>query len=864
MISTAGIPRAARFLLVGLATAMVAYLAFIVLYHGPDAPSFWKRVYNCIEFGGAAACLLRARLIREERLAWIALGLGMASFALGDVYWTAKLQNADHIPVPSLADVGYLGFYPAAYAALVLLIRERGDRLTPGLWLEGFIGSFAVAALGAALLQRPIQAATGGTATEVATSLAYPLADTLLLSLVVGVLALNRRRNSGTWIALAAGLAVFATADAIYGYQTAADTYRAGTLVDAGWPAAFTLLAFAPWIRSARVATSRLEGWQSIVLPGAFGLAGLGILIYASLHEVYAIAVLLAAISLAAVIARMGLMVSQRLRTIDELGASELRYRHLVSGLPDTVIALFDPNLKLTLAEGAGLNHDYAPGVGLEAMVPRHQLSDVEGHYRAALEGTRGAFELGTTPSGRTWYVEIAPYRPEGDRIEGVFSVARDITARKDAEEQLEHQALHDALTGLANRTLFRDRLEQALARLERNPSPLALLFVDLDRFKVVNDSLGHAAGDELLVQAAERLRHTLRPIDTVARFGGDEFVILCEGASGRAEAEEIARRVGTELALPFHVADQDMVLTASIGIVLTDDPRADAGALLRDADTAMYRAKDRGRANSQFFESSMRMRAVQRLELESALRRAIETDELRVLYQPQVRLHDGVTVSCEALVRWAHPERGLIDPADFVPIAEESGLIVPLGEWVLRRVCEDKVRWASPMDVSFNVSPRQLADPGFVDYVADVISETGVDPESLCLEVTESALFADADTALLRLSALHAIGLRLAIDDFGIGFSSLYHLRQLPDVDFLKIDKAFIAELGNSRTDSAIVGAVIVLAGSLGMEIVAEGIETAEQADELRAMGADYGQGYHLGRPRELRDISELVASER
>lgn len=859
----ATIPRGARFLLAGLSVALVAYLTFIVLYHGPDAPSSWKLVYNCIELGSAAACFLRAWMIRDERRPWLLLGLGMASFAMGDVYWTVELQNADHIPVPSPADVGYLGFYPAAYAALVLLVRERGDRFTPGLWLEGIIGSFAVAALGAALLQQPIQDATGGTATEVATSLAYPLADTLLLSLVVGVLALNRRRNSGTWFAVAAGLAIFATADAIYGYQTSADTYQAGTLVDAGWPAAFTLLAFAAWIRGARVATSRLEGWQSIVLPGAFGLAGLGVLIYASVHDIYLIAVILAAISLLAVIARMGLMVKQRLRTVGELGASEFRYRHLVSGLPDTVIALFDRDLRLTLAEGAGLSRELAPGSGLRALVPEDQLAEVEGHYRAALAGDPGTFEMGQTQGGRTWYVELAPYRPEGDRIEGVFSVARDITARKDVEEQLEHQALHDALTGLANRTLFRDRLEQALARLERHPSPLALLFVDLDRFKVVNDSLGHAAGDELLVETAERLRRTLRPIDTVARFGGDEFVILCEGASGRAEAEEIARRVGAEVARPFHVADQEMVLTASIGIVLTDDPSADAGALLRDADTAMYRAKDRGRDNSQFFESSMRMRAVQRLELEGALRRAIETNELRVLYQPQVRLNDGVTVACEALVRWAHPERGLIDPADFIPIAEESGLIVPLGDWVLRRVCEDKVRWASPMDVSVNVSPRQLADPGFVDNVADVIRAAGVDPSSFCLEVTESALFADADTALLRLSALHAIGLRLAIDDFGIGFSSLYHLRQLPDVDFLKIDRAFIQELGHNPTDSAIVGAVIILAGSLGMEIVAEGIETEEQAAELRAIGADYGQGYLLGRPRELRDLSELVASK-
>jgi EAL domain-containing protein (putative c-di-GMP-specific phosphodiesterase class I) len=302
--------------------------------------------------------------------------------------------------------------------------------------------------------------------------------------------------------------------------------------------------------------------------------------------------------------------------------------------------------------------------------------------------------------------------------------------------------------------------------------------------------------------------------------------------------------------------------MTASTGIVLTSDAASEAGALLRDADTAMYRAKERGRATAQVFENSMRMRAVQRLELETALRRAIDSEELRVLYQPQVRLSDGAIVSYEALVRWQHPERGLIDPADFIPIAEESGLIVPLGDWVLRRVCEDKAGWSKPLSVSINVSPRQLAADGFVDNVREVLEESGVEPASVCFEVTESALFGDPETALVRLGELRSLGVRLAIDDFGIGFSSLWHLRQLPDVDLLKIDRAFINEIGRNRKDSAIVGAVIVLAGSLGMDIVAEGIETQEQATELRAMGADFGQGYLFGRPRELTELVDAVAS--
>src|SRR5215212_3232865 len=859
--------RVARTLLALLAAVLPAYAAFLAFDLGDPIGGFWDPVYNVIEFLAAGICLLRGLSLREERRGWLLLALGMLCFAAGDVYWTLVLKHQAEIPVPSPADAGYLLFYPFAYAALVVLVRARADRFTPGLWLEGAVGSFAVAAIGAALLQEPIAASTGGSATTVAASIAYPLADILLFSLVVGVLIMTGVRHGWTWMVTAAGFAVFAGTDAVYGYQTAAGTYVDNTILDIGWPLAFTLFAFAAWLKAERVRTSRLEGWQSAVLPGIFGLTSLSILIYASFERVYGVAVVLAAGSLIAVIARMALLVAQRLRTVGALGASEERYRALVRSVPETIITLFDRELALVFFDGAGIDADMRAALargkrGADIAEP-DQRTELDARLREGLAGLYVTHEISfPATTGRVWSLEIGPYCPDGVHVGGVFCVARNVTGRREAERELAHQALHDSLTGLANRVLFMDRLDQALARLERSASPLALLFVDLDHFKVVNDSLGHAAGDDVLVQAADRLRRTLRPTDTIARFGGDEFVILCEDAAGRAEAEEIAGRISVALARPFKVSDQEVVLTASTGIVIANDTHTDSGALLRDADTAMYRAKDRGRANSQVFDNSMRMRAVQRLELETALRQAIDSNQLRVLYQPQVRLSDGATVSCEALVRWAHPERGLIDPADFIPIAEESGLIKPLGDWVLRRVCDDKVRWASPMDVSVNVSPRQLADPGFVDNVADILRETGVDPSQLCLEVTERALFADPDTALLRLSALRAVGVRLAIDDFGIGFSSLWHLRQVPEVDLLKIDRVFISEIGRNPRDSAIVGAVIVLAGSLGMEIVAEGIETEEQADELRSMGADYGQGWYFGRPRELLDLGQLVST--
>jgi diguanylate cyclase (GGDEF)-like protein len=846
---------------------LVSLAAFLVLNFGNPVAHFWDVVYCLTEFLAVAICLLRGLTQKEERRAWLLLAIGIFCFAVGDVYWKFVLADEAHIPVPSPADIGYLLFYPFAYAAIVLLVRARGDRFTPGLWLEGLIGSAAVAAIGAAVLQHRIQVSTGGTASEVAANLAYPLADILLFSLVVGVLILAGFRQGKTWLVTALGFAVFAVTDSIYGYQTAADTFVDNTILNLGWPLAFALFALAAWLKSERVRTSRLEGWQSAVLPGFFGLTSLAVLIYASFHHVYAVAVVLAALSLLAVLARMALLVSQRLRTVGELGASEERYRALVRSVPDTLITLFDRNLKLVFYDGAGIDADMraalARGQNGADIAEPGQRDELDQRLRDGLAGLYVTHEISfPSTTDRVWSLEIGPYCPDGINVDGVFCVARNVTGRREAERQLAHQALHDSLTGLANRVLFMDRLDQALARLQRNASPLALLFVDLDHFKVVNDSLGHAAGDEVLVQAAERLRRALRPTDTIARFGGDEFVVLCEEAAGRAEAEEIAGRISVALARPFRVGDQEVVLTASTGIVIANDTHTDAGALLRDADTAMYRAKERGRANSQVFDNSMRMRAVQRLELETALRQAIESDQLRVLYQPQVRMNDGVTVACEALVRWQHPQRGLIDPGDFIPIAEESGLITPLGNWVIGHVVADMKRSIASLPVSVNVSPRQLADPDFVDNVRDIVYGAGIDPANLCLEVTESALFADPDTALLRLSALRALGVRLAIDDFGIGFSSLWHLRQVPEVDLLKIDRAFISEIGQNPKDSAIVGAVIVLAGSLGMEIVAEGIETEEQADELRAMGADYGQGWYYGRPRELHDLSQLVTT--
>ena len=444
----------------------------------------------------------------------------------------------------------------------------------------------------------------------------------------------------------------------------------------------------------------------------------------------------------------------------------------------------------------------------------------------------------------------------DGNPLHGVVQV-QDITERKLAESQLAHQALHDPLTGLPNRALFLDRLGHALVRTQRDAtSRPAVMFIDLDRFKVVNDSLGHTAGDEILVEAAARIGSVVRSDDTVARLGGDEFTVLCEGA-GYIEAAAVARRIIEALAAPFTVQDRSVYVSASIGIALSSDSGHSAELLIRDADAAMYRAKASGGGTHALFRQAMLGSPVKRLELESALRLALEHDELCLFYQPQVSLPTGAVVGFEALARWRHPMRGLIGPNEFIPLAEETGLIVPIGAWVLREACREARRWRErhgpdrSLMLSVNISPRQLSEPGLVDLIAATLAEAGLDPEDLRLEIIESVVMDERVSALELLTGLSELGVGLAIDDFGIGFSSLSRLRELPRVDAVKLDKAFIDGVCTTSSDRAIVAAGISLAQALEAVTVAEGVETAEQAAALRDLGCELAQGYFFAPPR-------------
>ncbi|MGK2928980.1 MAG: sensor domain-containing phosphodiesterase [Acidimicrobiales bacterium] len=465
---------------------------------------------------------------------------------------------------------------------------------------------------------------------------------------------------------------------------------------------------------------------------------------------------------------------------------------------------------------------------------------------------------------GSEFPVEVTLWSTDTEEEGLRFSTfVRDVTERRALEDRLAHEALHDDLTGLPNRHLLRDRLEIALARCVRDRRKVGVLFLDLDRFKVVNDGSGHSVGDDLLVQVARRLEAEVRATDTVVRFGGDEFVVVVDGVDDSIEVAELAERIRVSLAEPAEVDGSEVPTSASIGYVVTDGDIAPE-RLVSDADAAMYVAKQRGRNRAEAFGAELHARARARLDDERALRRALEDDELRLEYQPIISLADGSIIGAEALVRWERPGHGLLPPAAFIPLAEETGLIVAVGTWVLGEACAQLRAWQDShprhrLGMAVNVTARQISNGDLDTAVAAILERSGVEPGSVTLELTESTLMEDLDLSASTLTELRSIGVRIAIDDFGTGYSSLGYLKALP-IDILKVDRSFVMNLGTNPYDSAIVTAISTIAGSLGLQVVAEGVETAEQVALVRDHGCDAAQGFHFARPMSADAFADLL----
>jgi diguanylate cyclase (GGDEF)-like protein/PAS domain S-box-containing protein len=862
----------------------IGFLAFGVLlgvvYFGVPNPVSKVVVWGAAGLAPVVAILVGVRWHRpRRRLPWLLLATGQLAFTTGDIiFYVNDYLLHRELPLPSVADGFYLATYPFLTGGLLLIARARSTRRDRASLADALIIAVSMGVLSWLFLMVPYVHDSSLSLQERLTSLAYPLADVLLL-VVVARLWTDRGRRNTAFFLLSFSVVPLLVADALYGLIQLAGDWHLSSPVDAGWLAfyfCFGAAALHPSMRELDQPAPSVEGKITrarfgVLLALASLLAPVVLAIEAARGEGLDVPVVVGgsvALFLLAVF-RMGGLVSALEALHRE--RSDSRVQGLVQNASD-VITICDAGSTIryqtpSVERVLGWRAEELVGTRLVELVHPDDVDQVGALFSATgRQRQSGAVECRVRRRDGSWMVaETVAAEVEEGGVRGLVLTTRDVTDRKALEEQLTHQAFHDDLTGLANRALFTDRVQHALTRRDRSPASMALLLLDLDDFKDVNDSLGHAAGDELLQVAAERLRGCLRASDTAARLGGDEFAVLLEDLDDSTQAGDLAERVLLQLRQPVTLQDRQVVPSTSIGIALVDPDRAqDAEELLRNADVAMYTAKRQGKGQAEFFMPGMYAGLVQRLELTADLRRAVEQADITVQYQPIVELDGARVVGVEALARWRHPLRGMISPVEFIPLAEETGLILAIGRQVLQQACAQAARWRRrpgkpPLTVNVNLAVRQLLDPGIVDQVAEVLASTGLPPPALTLEITESALAEDKEVAVERLWALKRLGVRLAVDDFGTGYSSLSRLRRFP-IDSLKIPKPFVDGLLQGSDDSALARTIIDLSARLRLPAVAEGIEQRDQWTELHRLGCQLGQGFYFSRPLDAEALTALL----
>jgi diguanylate cyclase (GGDEF)-like protein/PAS domain S-box-containing protein len=850
-------------------------LLICTLYTVSAGKIFYDSLTILVVFLTLLALIVGVRLHRPTcAWPWRALIVGCLSLLIGDSLWLYgdAFVGGSNVFI-GLANILDLALYPCALIALALIIhRCSGGRGWPYLFDAMILATGVGLCLWVGVMDRywdhvslPLQSKV--------VAIAYPTGDLLLLAGALCLLLLPRIRSGAYVLLLLSLMTTFAT-DTLYSIVTLQGQYQTGQPLGAGWLIGYVLIGAAALhpdmkaLTTARTVSAPTLGWRRVGLMLASG--SVGPLLYLlklewGVHVDVEIVIAGSLLLFVLVLARM-------VQLNHQLSNRETSFRQLFAANPHPMWVYRVDDLRIVEANDAAMSQY---GYSRDEFLVR-QLPDL----RPASDRTAfHQLEVSAMPpyqpprpyrhqrrDGSIFEVEVASHALDFRGFAMRLAVAQDITERAMLERELEHRAFHDVMTGLPNRALFLDRLHQAQRRASRDLRPLALLFVDLDRFKDINDRFGHEAGDQLLVDVAHRLERIVRATDTVGRFGGDEFTVLLGELRSADEAEQIAARITELFQVPFIVDGHERVITASIGIILSPQGQDKPADLLRFADIALYRAKASGRNRYAVFDTSVNSGFLSRAELERELAHAIEAGELCLHYQPKVSLTTGRPLGIEALVRWQHPERGLIPPEAFIHLAEETGLIVPLGAWVLREACRQLEKWrrinpaARELLIGVNLSMRQIEDTRFVNVVRDTLIKTGLPPACLQLEVTESMLANDTERTIATLTRLRALGLQVAIDDFGTGYSSLSYLTSFP-VDTVKIDKGFVRSLNDRSENAAIIQAIVGLAETFHLEVVADGIETIEDQERLAALGCTVGQGYLFSHPLEASSVPHWLA---